>query len=207
MNNAVENQTIALASLMQSLSLVDELANKGNCDQDQYKYALEPLFLDPADNAAPSFGGVETVHAGLRLLGDINHSSANPSARSAMNYAVAVLHLERSLSKQDGMLGVISSRLTHVGFNQKHFEADPKAIAAAIAAIYQDTLSTLSFRIQVQGNPLHLGDKYTADRIRALLLASVRATRLWRQFGGRRLNLLLGRRRIMRCADQLLSQP
>jgi high frequency lysogenization protein len=139
------------------------------------------------------------------MLVEISRPGDSNRIRTSLNYAIAVLHLERHLRKRSEMLSVIASRLQHAGFNHQHFESDPQAIAASIAAIYQDTLSTLSFRIQVQGNPLHLSDKYTADRIRALLLAAVRAARLWRQHGGSRLGLLFGRKRIQVCAQEFLS--
>jgi high frequency lysogenization protein len=45
----------------------------------------------------------------------------------------------------------------------------------------------LSPRIMVNGDPAHLNNPENANRIRALLLAGIRAAMLWRQSGGGRL--------------------
>lgn len=199
------DQAVALAAMMQALGQVNELASEGSCDQQVFQHNMAPLFLAPSESAIKSFGELSALKNGLEMMLDINSPGDSNKTRTALNYAISVLHLERQLRKNPEMLSVISNRLQHASYNTQHFETDPHAIAASIAAIYQDTLSTLSFRIQVQGNPLHLSDKYTADRIRALLLAAVRASRLWRQHGGSRLGLIFGRRRIQQRVQQLLS--
>jgi high frequency lysogenization protein len=69
-------------------------------------------------------------------------------------------------------------------------------ICHSVAAIYQDTLSTLSFRIKINGSAQHLQNSKNADVIRALVLAGVRSAHLWRQLGGRRWKLALQRGQI-----------
>jgi high frequency lysogenization protein len=69
--------------------------------------------------------------------------------------------------------------------------------------LYQDTLSTLSFRVQVTGNVQHLKTPANADKIRALLLAGVRSAMLWKQLGGKRWQLILQRRQIVNSCRQL----
>ncbi|MFC6673156.1 DUF489 family protein [Marinobacterium aestuariivivens] len=58
------------------------------------------------------------------------------------------------------------------------------SIVANIASLYQETISTFSFRINVGGDPRHLQNAENAAKIRALLLAGIRAAMLWRQVGG-----------------------
>jgi high frequency lysogenization protein len=57
----------------------------------------------------------------------------------------------------------------------------------------------------VQGDPTHLRNPETGARIRAFLLAGIRAALLWRQCGGRRRDLLLRRGRLIAAARELLS--
>ncbi len=78
-------------------------------------------------------------------------------------------------------------------------------VIANTAALYQETLSTFSFRIQVTGEPNHLKNTDNADKIRALLLAGVRAALLWRQVGGRRWHLLFFRSRVGQSAKRILQ--
>ena len=58
----------------------------------------------------------------------------------------------------------------------------------------------------VRGEPLHLQNPENVNRIRALLLAAIRSAMLWRQCGGRRLHILLGRKKLWRMADALLQR-
>jgi high frequency lysogenization protein len=48
----------------------------------------------------------------------------------------------------------------------------------------------------VQGDPRHLHAPDNQNRIRALLLAGIRAAWLWRQVGGSRWKILLGRKQL-----------
>ncbi|MDO6805406.1 DUF489 family protein, partial [Wenyingzhuangia sp. 1_MG-2023] len=68
------------------------------------------------------------------------------------------------------------------------------------------TLSNLSFRIHVTGDPMHLQNEHTANKVRALLLSGIRAAILWRQVGGRRWHLLLRRKQYLNALAQL-SRP
>jgi high frequency lysogenization protein len=73
-----------------------------------------------------------------------------------------------------------------------------------LADTYKQTLSTLSFRIKVAGNPQILQNSHNANKVRALLLAGIRAAILWRQVGGRRWHLLFNRKRYIKDAQGLL---
>ena len=77
---------------------------------------------------------------------------------------------------------------------------------AAMADIYKQTISCISPRIMVKGKPLHLQNPDTQNRIRALLLAGIRSAILWKQLGGKRLQLLFARKRILAEAEKLLEQ-
>ncbi len=78
---------------------------------------------------------------------------------------------------------------------------------AALAGLYKQTLSNLSFRIHVTGNPTHLQNAHTANRVRALLLAGIRGAILWRQVGGKRWHLLINRSRYLKACTTLLQNP
>ena len=72
-----------------------------------------------------------------------------------------------------------------------------------IATLYQDTISTLNHRIQVQGQVDYLRNDYVSNRVRSLLLAGIRSAVLWHQLGGRRWRLIFFRKRIQETASTL----
>jgi high frequency lysogenization protein len=76
--------------------------------------------------------------------------------------------------------------------------------AHEISALYSETISRLSPRIVVSGKPQYLKNQRTVDWVRALLLAGLRSATLWSQLGGGRLELMLGRKNIIRDAQSFL---
>ena len=76
---------------------------------------------------------------------------------------------------------------------------------AGLADVYARTISKLSPRVMVKGDPQHLSQAEVANAVRALLLAGIRSGVLWHQCGGGRLRLLLGRRGLVRAAHDLLA--
>ena len=76
--------------------------------------------------------------------------------------------------------------------------------AQEIAALYSETISRLSPRIVVSGKPQYLKNQRTVDWVRALLLAGLRSATLWYQLGGGRLELMFGRKNIIRDAQSFL---
>jgi high frequency lysogenization protein len=79
-------------------------------------------------------------------------------------------------------------------------------VAARLAELYVSTLSTLKPRVLVNGSPLILQQQPVVERIRAALLAAVRAAVLWRQLGGRQWQLVLKRRQYAMLTRGLLSR-
>ncbi|MEX1057503.1 MAG: DUF489 family protein, partial [Natronospirillum sp.] len=90
---------------------------------------------------------------------------------------------------------------------RRQYFQDPlhDAVIGSLARNYQETLSQLNFRIQVSGNPNYLNQQRHADQIRMLLLFGVRSALLWRQLGGRRWQMLLSRRRLLKATHDLLT--
>lgn len=120
-------------------------------------------------------------------------------------YAVALLGLERKLAQRPELLTMLRDGIEDVLRNLPHFPVDHGNTIARFANLYLNSLSTLTPRIMVSGDPTHLNNPDNANRIRALLLAGVRAAILWRQSGGSRLTLLLRRNPLLRETRRLLA--
>ena len=67
-----------------------------------------------------------------------------------------------------------------------------------LGSAYVDSLGQLRFRVQIRGDAKQLQAAGMAERIRAILLAGVRAAWLWRRLGGRRWHLIFTRGQILR---------
>jgi high frequency lysogenization protein len=179
-------------------------------------------------STADVYGGADelpfNLQTGLKLAQDLasKRSSVN---KDVTRYAMSLLHLESRLNKTPKMLATIGQRLEQIGeqamfFNsqtsaqeatgsQTRIDIEPRyahpSVIGNLANLYQETLSTFSFRIQVTGEPRNLKNNDNADKIRALLLAGIRAAILWRQVGGRRWHLLFFRSRVGKSAGRILA--
>ena len=118
---------------------------------------------------------------------------------------MALLGLERKLARRPDLLQSLRTGLEEVIQNLNYFSVDHSNAIARFADLYLNSLSTLTPRIMVNGDPIHLNNPDNANRIRALLLAGVRAAILWRQSGGGRLTLLLRRNPLLRETRRLLA--
>jgi high frequency lysogenization protein len=144
------------------------------------------------------FGGDDlNLRDGYRAL--VSALERDPTAlqREPLRYALALLGLERKLAKRDDLLEVIGTRLDQIQLQVQHFGPTHENVIAASGSLYQDTLSTFTQRIQVQGDIRHLQQPSNASKIRAILLAGIRAARLWRQLGGHRWQLVFSRRKLL----------
>lgn len=73
---------------------------------------------------------------------------------------------------------------------------------ANLAAIYSDVISPLGSKIHVLGLQDYLVRPDIQQKIRASLLAGIRAGILWQQVGGTRWQFLFSRRKILNQAQQ-----
>ncbi|HSB97430.1 MAG TPA: high frequency lysogenization protein HflD [Spongiibacteraceae bacterium] len=203
---ATERQALALAGILQATYLVDRIARTGNADSASTNGILHSLFVFDTDEPVEVYGGVHNLQLGLRILRDLIAGQRRDEYRGCIRYGMGILHLQKILASDLRMQTTIRSRLQHTGKNLDHFSQDINQISSNIAAIYQDTISHMRYRIQITGSIQQLQNNHNADRIRALLLAAVRSAWLWRRVGGTRWQLLMGRTKLLKAANALIER-
>jgi high frequency lysogenization protein len=194
-----QEQLTALGAVFQAAVLVDRIAKTGQIAEGDLRCMLGSLMvIDPKDTL-DVFGGSDLyLRDGYRALASALERDPNSLQREPLRYALSMLGLERQLGKREEMLAVIGKRLPQIQNQVEHFGLVHENVIAASGALYQDTLSTLRQRIQVQGDMRHLQQPSNASKIRALLLAGIRCAHLWRQLGGHRWQLVISRRKLLR---------
>jgi high frequency lysogenization protein len=200
------NKTIALAGIFQSASQVSQIASKGVADLLDLETAVRStLNMQPSSTLAV-FGSMENLRTGLHTLcSHLGETSLQRDANTA-RYVISMLHLSRKLCKNQSMLSHIAQRLKKVQEQADMFGPTHDNTLANLASIYSDTISTLSPRIIVTGEDAYLTNPQNADKIRAILLAGIRAGILWLQVGGSRWQILLKRRFFVQEAKRILEQ-
>jgi high frequency lysogenization protein len=205
-NRTIRARTIALAGLFQVVQLVQQTGKGIFRDGDVTRTCLDSIFRTDADSAEAVFGSVAALRPGLEVL---EAQLGNDNSRRDMEltaYAITLLHLERKLARNRVMLDALGQGIARIRTQVEFFDEYSPAVIAALAELYQQTISTLTPRIMVHGEPVVLASPDSQQMIRALLLAGMRAAVLWRQCGGHRVRLIFGRKSMLACCRELLQE-
>jgi high frequency lysogenization protein len=197
------DQTLALAGIMHATWLVRQVARQERVDQEQLAIALRPVFQLEPESVPAVYGNAESRHALLSVLRSQLGGSAAERDMEVTRYAATLMHLERKLIKRDDLMQKLREGIEQARTQLDHFGITHENLIGRLADLYAETISTLRPKIMVQGDPATLTNPANANRVRALLLAGMRSTVLWRQSGGTRLRLILGRQSLIRAAEAL----
>ncbi len=203
--HTIQERVIALAGIFQASALVQQVARQGRADADAFKRTIESILITEAAETAEIYGGVSGVELGLKtILQQV--SSKTPLDMEITRYALNLMHLERKLVKQPKLMEKLGNGVEAAIAQAAHFTTTHENVLARLGGLYSETISVIPPKIIVEGEHGHLSNPDNANKVRALLLAGMRAVILWRQCGGTRLQLLFQRKNLQQTTRQLLSQ-
>lgn len=206
MNDRERDRVIALAALVQTVTLVRQIAETGQVNQTEFETLLHSLLAIDAVTTETVYGDLSQLKPGIKQLNKQLSDKKSQADTTLLRYIFSLLHLERKLAKRPAMLDLISREIEQIPQQIDYFgDINNPQIIARFADIYHRTISELSPRIQVHGNPQFLQQPDNINRIRALLLAGIRAAILWHQKGGRRWQFIFQSNKILKIATELHS--
>lgn len=198
------DRLIALAGIFQAVLCVRKIAQQGSVDIELMHPCIYSLFQVDPKSVSEVYGEPADLIPGVRSL--VEQLTAGSRDFALTRYVIALLKLERSLAKRPDMVQTIADGIENTRGTLAHASLLSPALLAQLAEIYSNALSPLQPRIVVQGEALYLKNPDNQGRIRALLLAAVRAAWLWRQVGGSRWQILLRRQRLLEEARAYLRR-
>lgn len=217
-----QNQVLALAAVFQATQLVHIIATAGSnhLGDSGQKYARLLLQTalnirsgnNPNQNSLVFFQHIHALKLGLKTLEQSlvmpydPHPKAPPhkikrkSAKPALNYAMALLHLSAKVYRQPNFATTIEKKQRLILKQLAFFNYDYQhpSIIAALAQIYSETASTLSPKIMIKGSKLAFQDQHDVALIRALLFSGLQIAHYWRGLGGTPWKLILSKSKILR---------
>ena len=193
-------QTLALASIFQTTALVHQLASTGQCDSHSNKASLNSI-VSQSDDVDEIFSSPEDLRVGFESLKSLLEKKPI-SMQNIMLYSTALINLEKKLMKKPQLLTQISAEIDHIK-KQDFFDIHHSNSIARLAELYKNTLGSLNPTIMVRGEQIYLTNRHTANHIRALLLAGIRAVSLWKSQGGKTWHLLLNKKKTLRYVNSL----
>jgi high frequency lysogenization protein len=203
--NTTTNQAIALAGISQACLLVQQLANTGTADNKAIETCINSVLRIDSDNVISIYGDLEHIKPGLEQLQKqlTARTTADPEQG---RYAASLVFLEIQLSKKPEMLDKIRIGVEKAQAQSEVYDALHENVLANLGDLYHTTISTLQPRIIVNGKEEYLGQPDIVNKIRALLLAGIRSTLLWRQCGGARWKFIFFRKKLQDEIKFLLAQ-
>ncbi len=201
------NRTIALAGVYQACAMVHDIAMNGRDLNNVVQSTINTLFNTDPESVEQVYGGLQGVSNGIRIV--IDQLGLEPAATRRIEitrYALALLYLERKLTKNAKIMDVLASGIQAAKQQSEYFGSPVHDnVIANLADLYQRTVSQLKPRVMVTG-PAIVHQTDTSSLIRSLLLAGMRSAILWRQCGGRKLQLLFGRKKLINTSQDLLEE-
>ena len=193
-------QILALAGVFQATELVRQAAKHGTWSGYAATASLESLFRLESDSVEDIYGSRDRLRLGLETLMGV--LSGNDVQGDTLQHAVALLQLQKKFTRNAVMMNTVGKGIERIEAETANLE-DPQREerrAELVAQLYTETISNLTPRVVVNGNPRHLQNPRTVAWIRGL-----RSAVLWEQLGGGRFNLLFGRRRLLAQTQALLQ--
>ncbi len=203
MSEAIDDRVLALAGVLQALAQVRRIADTGQSEAAPVELALASVLRLDADSVEAVYGDAQGLRKGLGLLRD--HLANNPRDQALGKLALAVLQLERRFSRDHAMAEKVGAGIASAAETAGQLGTSHPDVINQLAELYAGTISQLSPRIMVQGNPHYLGQAGVVAEIRSLLLASLRSAVLWRHCGGSLLDFVFRRREMAAAIDARLS--
>lgn len=207
MSDRFTDQILALAGMVQSAILVDELARNGSVSPEELQTAVQAVVNLEPDSVEDIYGGVSALHTGFIGLKKLLGREPSGIHQEVVRYVMSMIHIESKMRNRHELLDKLTSGLERAKGQSEYF-SDPihDSVVGSLASAYVDSVSQLNFRIQVTGNPTLLQDERMAGRIRTLLLFGVRSAFLWQQKGGRRWHFLFFRKKIRKAAQEIQTR-
>lgn len=201
--------SIALAGICQSATLVQQFAHKGVADREAFKHSLSSLLITQPDSTLDVFGGdlahlKQGIETALAQFGGARGKLDTEIGR----YWIGVLALSQKLDKTPQAKAELAQRLQQLERQLALYDNDilHEQMISNISSIYSDIISPLGSRIHVLGVHDYLSRPDIQNRVRAALLAGIRAGILWQQVGGSRWQFFFSRKKILNATQSLYSQ-
>lgn len=197
------DSVIALAAISQAINCVKDISRTGQTDSVDMEVLIEGLLTTDADNTESIYKNHKYLHSGFKTL--VEQLSGPRTDADYSRYLVSILSLQKRFSNDKNMQQVMSSRISQAKRLHEYQEKIDHDLIEQLAHIYKDTISTYPTKIQVTGNSQYLQQEANQSKIRALLLAAIRAAVLWHQVGGKKRHFLLSKSKMIDTAKAFMA--
>ncbi len=200
-----QNITLSLAGLFQAARLVRDIARTGQLDPIALEGSIQSILKTESDSILDMYGNLNHLQLGLKEIQQLLKKNKKTKEAETIRYIVSLLYLEKKFSQSPALRKTLSRRIQQAQSQATHFELTDPVVIQTLGSAFLQTLGQFRYRIQIVGNINYLKQQEIVTKIRALLLAGIRAAVLWRQMGGTKWQLFFSRKKIKATAEELLK--
>lgn len=200
------DKCIALSALFMAAEQINQIAYTGLSNSHNVASLISSLFNNDVEDSAMIYGELGNLKNGFgKTIEILSNTPQERDAIDIMRYAISLIDLEKQLARNASMGEKIINDLDDIRrqCDQSADLLEPENIEK-VADLYLNTISLLGPRISINGEQQFLESPKIVAKIRAILLAGIRAAVLWKQSGGSRFNLLLSRKSLIEESERLL---
>lgn len=197
-----KDQTIALTGLYQALALVQNIAWQGDTHHSCMIPTIESILKVNPDQFIEVYGSTQNLQLGIQTLKSALQNKSEKHAVERTRYAINLMYLASKLAVNPEAFSSLGNKIERISNQYESVSDSFEDITQDLGGLYREHISPLGPKVIIEGDPVYLKMGQNASQIRALLLAGIRAVVLWKQAGGNRWTLLLGRKSLM---DNILA--
>lgn len=191
------NQTIALAAVCQAAILVRQAARGESIDRNAAQQLFQGIMVTSPQSVFDVYQNIQDLRSGTDSMLKQMLGRTDNKDMELTRYVAGIMALSKKLLNSNSALSLLTDTVEQVERRLDHFDIVSDTIISNFADGYTKAVSPLGAKIQVLGEPNILTQESVQRRVRAILLAGVRAGVLWRQMGGKRRQFIFNRKQIL----------
>lgn len=191
------NQTIALAAVCQAALLVCDASKGKSINKEIATQLFQGVMVTTPDSIFDVYQNIQDLRGGCESM--LKQMSGRTDRRDMelTRYVAGMMALSKKLMNSSDAQHHLTETIEQISRRLDHFDISSDSVMTNFADGYSKAISPLGQKIQVMGDPNVLTQDVVQNRIRAILLAGVRAAVLWRQMGGKRRQFIFNRKQIL----------
>lgn len=205
MSTNFKDQTLALASMVQSAQLIQQLATTGSMNQPAFEASMDTLFQFDSATTLDIFGDLSALIMGFKTILEFDKRIEKSPDQVVLYYVLSMMKLASKIQKNGDISNKLLKGLEDIQLQTRQFDLSISATSHKIDLLYQDSISNLKPRIMVQGDQRYLSPSDNTSKVRTLLLSGIRAAFLWHQLGGSKWKLIFSKKQYLSQAEDYLK--
>lgn len=200
-----EERCIALSAIFQVALLVNQLAQTDTpLPEKALSSLIESLFVTSPRSTIEIYQNLNTLHLGSEtLLTFFMKKNKTKEEQVLTRYVINLMLLQKKLKKNHPYELKIGDTLKQIQQEIKNDYFIDQWVLSDLSSLYAKTISRLGMQVRIIGKKKNLQQRLIISKIRALLLAGIRAAVLWDQKGGKTHHLFIFRHPLIQATKQL----